>query len=30
MVSDYDMDRNWVYVYDTLSKDDLTCVQFSV
>ena len=25
MVSDYDMDRNWVCVYDTHSKDDLTC-----
>ena len=25
MVSDYDMGRNWVCVYDTLSKDDLTC-----
>ena len=25
MVSDYDMDRNWVCIYDTLSKDDLTC-----
>ena len=24
MVSDYDMDRNWICDYETLSKDDLT------